>query len=152
MIKGTYAVLKLISGEEVIGAVIEESEYNITLMLPMVLRNLPKISPLNGMPVESLFFSPMCQMSADDTFVIDKAQTFFIKEMDPVYIPQYEDAIDKFLGTISSGPEPAVDEVQKLVDKINELHGSDLETKVTIDDELDYLDNMSNDKDKKLLH
>ena len=150
MIKGTYAVLKLISGEEVIGAVIEESEYNITLMLPMVLRNLPKISPLNGMPVESLFFSPMCQMSADDTFVIDKAQTFFIKEMDPVYIPQYEDAIDKFLGTVSSGPE-SPDEVQKLVDKINEMVGSDLETKVTIDDELDYLANMSSDdKDKKL--
>jgi len=151
MIKGTYAVLKLISGEEVIGGVIEETDYNITLMLPMVLRHLPKISPMNGMPVESLFFSPMCQMTADDTFIIDKAQTFFIKEMDPVYIPQYEDAIDKFLGGLE-GPDPqSTDELQKLVDKINDLTGSDLETKVTIDDELDYLDNMSND-DKKLLH
>lgn len=149
MIKGTYAVLKLISGEEVIGGVIDETDYNITLMLPMVLRHLPKISPTNGMPVESLFFSPMCQMAEDDTFVIDKAQTFFIKEMDPVYIPQYEDAIDKFLDTVSSDPD-SPDEVQQLVDKINDMMGSDLETKVTIDDELDYLDNMSNDK--KLLH
>jgi hypothetical protein len=71
--------------------------------------------------------------------------------MDPVYIPQYEDAIDKFLGELE-GPDPqSGDELQKLVDKINDLTGSDLETKVTIDDELDYLDNMSND-DKKLLH
>ena len=152
MIKGTYAVLKLISGEEVIGGVIEETDYNITLMLPMVLRHLPKISPMNGMPVESLFFSPMCQMAGDDTFVINKDQTFFIKEMDPVYIPQYEDAIDKFLGDLE-GPDPqSGDELQKLVDKINDLTGSDLETKVTIDDELDYLDNMSNDDKDKILH
>jgi len=152
MIKGTYAVLKLISGEEVIGGVIEETDYNITLMLPMVLRHLPKISPMNGMPVESLFFSPMCQMAEDDTFIINKDQTFFIKEMDPVYIPQYEDAIDKFLGDLE-GPDPqSTDELQKLVDKINDLTGSDLETKVTIDDELDYLDNMSNDDKDKTLH
>lgn len=151
MIKGTYAVLKLISGEEVIGGVIDETDYNITLMLPMVLRHLPKISSSSGMPVESLFFSPMCQMAEDDTFVISKDQTFFIKEMDPVYIPQYEDAIDKFLGTIESSDPQTTDELQQLVDKINELHGSDLETKVTIDDELDYLDNMNN-SDKKLLH
>ena len=150
MIKGTYAVLKLISGEEVIGGVVEETDYNITLMLPMVLRHLPKISPMNGMPVESLFFSPMCQMAEDDTFVIDKSQTFFIKEMDPVYISQYEDAIDKFLGTIPSDPQTG-DEVKQLVDKINDMMGSDLETNVTIDDELDYLDDMSNDT-KKLLH
>ena len=152
MIKGTYAVLKLISGEEVIGGVIEETDYNITLMLPMILRHLPKISPMNGMPVESLFFSPMCQMAEDDTFVINKDQTFFIKEMDPVYIPQYEDAIDKFLGGLE-GPDPqSGDELQKLVDKINDLTGSDLETKVTIDDELDYLDNMSIDDKDKILH
>lgn len=150
MIKGTYAVLKLISGEEVIGGVVDETDYNITLMLPMILRHLPKISPMNGMPVESLFFSPFSQMSQDDTFVIDKSQTFFIKEMDPVYIDQYEDAIDKFLGTISSDPQTG-DEVKQLVDKINDMMGSDLDTKVTIEDELDYLDNIDSDT-KKLLH
>ena len=150
MIKGTYAVLKLISGEEVIGGVVDETEYNITLMLPMILRHLPKISPMNGMPVESLFFSPFSQMSQDDTFVIDKSQTFFIKEMDPVYVPQYEDAIDKFLGTIPSDPQSR-DEVKQLVDKINDMMGSDLDTKVTIEDELDYLDNIDSDT-KKLLH
>ena len=151
MIKGTYAVLKLISGEEVIGGVVEETDYNITLMLPMILRHLPKISPMNGMPVESLFFSPFSQMSQDDTFVIDKSQTFFIKEMDPVYIDQYEEAIDKFLGGLQ-GPDPAgPDEVKQLVDKINDMMGSDLDTKVTIEDELDYLDNIDSDT-KKLLH
>lgn len=149
MIKGTYAVLKLISGEEVIGGVVDETDYNITLMLPMVLRHLPKISPMTGLPIESLFFSPFSQMAEDDTFIIDKAQTFFIKEMDPVYIPQYEDAIDKFLGTIPSDPQ-STDEVKQLVDKINDMMGSDLDTKVTIDDELDYLDDMK--LDKKLLH
>ena len=150
MIKGTYAVLKLISGEEVIGGVIDETEYNITLMLPMVLRHLPKISPINGMPTESLFFSPFSQMSEDDSFVIDKSQTFFIKEMDPVYVPQYEDAIDKFLGGLESSPQ-STDEVKQLVDKINDMMGSDLDTKVTIEDELDYLDNIDSDT-KKLLH
>lgn len=150
MIKGTYAVLKLISGEEVIGGVVDETEYNITLMLPMVLRHLPKISPMNGMPVESLFFSPFSQMSEDDTFVIDKSQTFFIKEMDPVYVPQYEDAIDKFLGGLETSPQPT-DEVKQLVDKINDMMGSNLDTKVTIEDELDYLDNIDSDT-KKLLH
>lgn len=149
MIKGTYAVLKLISGEEVIGGVVDETDYNITLMLPMVLRHLPKISPMTGLPIESLFFSPFSQMAEDDTFIIDKAQTFFIKEMDPVYIPQYEDAIDKFLGTIPSDPQ-SMNEVKQLVDKINDMMGSDLDTKVTIDDELDYLDDMK--LDKKLLH
>ena len=150
MIKGTYAVLKLISGEEVIGGVVDETEYNITLMLPMVLRHLPKISPMNGMPVESLFFSPFSQMSEDDTFVIDKTQTFFIKEMDQAYIPQYEDAIDKFLGSLE-GPDPSsTDELKALVDKINDLHGSDLNTNVTIDDELDYLDTIKIDEDTKL--
>ena len=151
MIKGTYAVLKLISGEEVIGGVVDETEYNITLMLPMVLRHLPKISPMNGMPVESLFFSPFSQMSEDDTFVIDKSQTFFIKEMDPVYVPQYEDAIDKFLGGLETSPQPT-DEVKQLVDKINDMMGSDLDTKVTIEDELDYLDNLSIDDKDKILH
>lgn len=150
MIKGTYAVLKLVSGEEVIGGVVDETDYNITLMLPMILRHLPKISPMNGMPVESLFFSPFSQMSQDDTFVIDKSQTFFIKEMDPVYIDQYEEAIDKFLGSLE-GPEPTgTDELKALVDKINDLHGSDLNTNVTLEDELDYLDTIKLDEDTKL--
>lgn len=150
MIKGTYAVLKLISGEEVIGGVVDETDYNITLMLPMILRHLPKISPMNGMPVESLFFSPFSQMSQDDTFVIDKSKTFFIKEMDPVYISQYEDAIDKFLGGLETSPQ-STDEVKQLVDKINDMMGSNLDTKVSIEDELDYLDNIDSDT-KKLLH
>ena len=150
MIKGTYAVLKLVSGEEVIGGVVDETDYNITLMLPMILRHLPKISPMNGMPVESLFFSPFSQMSQDDTFVIDKSQTFFIKEMDPAYIDQYEDAIDKFLGGLE-GPNPTgTDELKALVDKINDLHGSDLNTNVTLEDELDYLDTIKLDEDTKL--
>lgn len=150
MITGTYAVLKLISGEEVIGAVVEETDYNITLMLPMVLRHLPRISQITGIPVESIFFSPFCQMSADDTYVIDKAQTFFIKEMDTQYIPQYEDAVDKFLGTISPEAQ-STDELKKLVDKINDTIGSNLDTQVTLDDELDYMDSLSDDKDK-ILH
>ena len=40
---------------------------------------------------------------------------------------------------------------QELVDKINDMMGSDLDTKVTIEDELDYLDNIDSDT-KKLLH
>lgn len=42
MIKGVYVTLKLISGEEIVAAVTDETEYDITVMLPMLVKTYIK--------------------------------------------------------------------------------------------------------------
>jgi hypothetical protein len=153
MIKGVYVTLKLISGEEIVAAVTDETEYDITVMLPMLVKTYIKTA-LGGQS-EAVTLGPYSHFAADDVFTFYKAQTIFIKEVEPNYIGYYEDAVDQHLGTLTEkAPEASADEIQQLVDKINKLHGSDLETKATIEtieDELDYLDNL-NLTDKKILH
>jgi len=151
MIKGMYVTLKLISGEEIVAAVVDETEYDITVMLPMLVKTYLKPS-LVGQS-EAVTLGPYSHFAADDEFTFYKAQTIFIKELEPNYVTYYEDAVDQHLGALAEkAPAASANEIQQLVDKINEIHGSDLETKVTMEDELDYLDNLSIDDKDKILH
>ena len=151
MINSAYVTLKLISGEEIVAAVMEETEFEITVMLPMLVRTYLKPS-LAGQS-EAVTLGPYSHFAADDEFTFYKNQTIFIKELEPNYIVYYEDAVDKHLGALAEQvPEASADEIQQLVDKINDLTGNKLETKVTMEDELDYLDNLSIDDKDKILH
>ena len=74
MIKGVYVTLKLISGEEIVAAVTDETEYDITVMLPMLvktyiktLKNPPKqIEMINHVGDQELYgaLAWLCRMSS----------------------------------------------------------------------------------------
>jgi len=151
MINSAYVTLKLISGEEIVAAVMEETEFEITVMLPMQVKTYIKQGVMGQS--EAVTLGPYSHFASDDVFTFYKNQTIFIKELEPNYIGYYEDAVDKHLGSLAEkAPDASADEIQQLVDKINDLTGSNLDTKVTMEDELDYLDNLSIDDKNKILH
>jgi len=145
-----YVVLKLVTGEELIGALLEENDYEITIMMPMVVRYIPKLVGLKT--VESILLAPFTQFADDDMFTFQKHSLIFLKNMDKRYIQSYEDAVDMHLSPNNNltpdGPAPG--DAKAALDKLTELFGEGFEPRMDEDEYMDQLLNTDFDTSKKL--
>jgi len=115
-----YVVIKLISGEELIGTLVKEDDYDIKIQFPMMVKKVNRL--LGDMPVESIVLGTYSHFCADDEFTFNKQHIIVLKEMDPRYIEEYHRSVDDFIG--ASSPEPETynpNEVQQLTDKLKSM-------------------------------
>ena len=115
-----YVVIKLISGEELIGTLVKEDDYDIKIQFPMMVKKVNRL--LGDMPVESIVLGTYSHFCADDEFTFNKQHIIILKDMDPRYIDEYHRSVDDFIG--ASTPEPQAynsNEVQQLTDKLKNL-------------------------------
>jgi hypothetical protein len=115
-----YVVIKLISGEEIIGTLVKEDDYDIKLQFPMMVKKVNRL--LGDIPVESIVLGTYSHFCADDEFTFNKQHIIILKDMDPRYIDEYHRSVDDFIG--ASSPEPEAynpNEVQQLTDKLKSM-------------------------------
>ena len=144
-----YAVLKLISGEELLGSILEETEYKITIIMPMSIKYVPKVMGLKT--TESVLLAPFTQFASDDVFTFDKAHLIYLKDMDERYIKAYEDSVDLYLSPQSTIQKPNKNEdLKKTMEKLESLFGDGFQQRMSEDEYLDQLLNF--DPDTKKLH
>jgi hypothetical protein len=114
-----YLVFKLVTGEEIVAQLINESDHEIHVMFPMVVKHMAR--NLNGRMVESIVLGPYTHFSADDEFVFNKHQTIFQKELDSRYLNEYNNAVEDFVNGANHVPEPNPEELQELTEKLSNL-------------------------------
>jgi len=81
----SYIVLKLTTGEQIMGVLEDEDATHIQILDPMVIRTIPVLSEGR----EHITAHPYCQFTADNVFDIEKKNVIFMKPLLNTMIPHY---------------------------------------------------------------
>lgn len=84
-------IVKLVSGENVMAVLSDEDEQYVELMHPMSIRTIPV-----SLNKETVVASPLCQFSDDETYLIDKKNVLFIKQLSAYLIPHYYSMVEQY--------------------------------------------------------
>ena len=142
-----YVVIKLITGQELVAHSIEETDYDIKVIFPMIVRTVA--SSQLGRPTESIVLSPYSYFSAQDEYVFQKYNILIVHELDPKYEEEYNRAVDDFISVHANKPshyDP--DEIKKLTEKLNKMFKDDL----IVDDDIDLQPAFVMIDDPKTIH
>jgi hypothetical protein len=123
-----YVIIKLVSGEQLMGVCTEETDNDITVMFPMALRQYP-IQRDDGTIGEQVTGGPFCAFASDRTFTIPKASVMINKPLHELLVPfyvrmvnQYEKMVDVPLSMFNDEQEEqevlTVKDVEKAVDRL----------------------------------
>lgn len=121
-----YVVLKLITGEEILGTLVKEDDYELKIQFPMLVKTIQR--NMGGYPVESLVLGTYSHFCADDEFTFHKQHIVVLKDMDPRYVDEYHKSVDDFIGASNPAP-PAYNpqEMQELAQKLQNMFRDKLE-------------------------
>lgn len=120
-----YVVIKLTSGEEILGTLVKEDDYEVKIQFPMVVKHVSRL--INGYPAESLVLGAYSHFCSDDEFVFSKHHVVVLKDMNPRYIDEYHRSVDDFLGQVSPPPSYNPQELQDLSNKLQNMFRDNLE-------------------------
>lgn len=81
----SYIVLKLCTGEQLMGILEQETDTHIQILDPMIIRAIPDLSEQK----EHITCHPYCQFTADNVFDIEKRNVIFIKPLLDSMVPNY---------------------------------------------------------------
>ena len=81
----SFIVLKLSTGEQLMGILEQEDATHIQILDPMIIRTIPIINEGR----EHVTSHPYCQFTADNVFDIEKRNVIFIKPLLTTMIPHY---------------------------------------------------------------
>ena len=123
-----YVIIKLVSGEQLMGVCTEETDSDITVMFPMALKQYP-VQRDDGTIAEQVTGGPFCAFASDRTFTIPKASVMINKPLHELLVPfyvrmvnQYEKMVDVPLSMFNDELEEkealTVDDVEKAVDRL----------------------------------
>lgn len=123
-----YVIIKLVSGEQLMGVCTEETDKDITVMFPMALKQYP-VQRDDGTIGEQVTGGPFCAFASDRTFTIPKASVMINKPLHELLVPfyvrmvnQYEKMIDVPLSMFNDEEEEqevlTVKDVEKAVDRL----------------------------------
>ena len=114
-----YVVIKLTSGEEILGMMVKEDDYEIKLQFPMVVKHISRV--MGGYPVESIVLGAYTHFCADDEFTFNKHHIVILKDMDRRYIDEYHRSVDDFIGASNPAPATNPQEMQELANKLQNM-------------------------------
>jgi hypothetical protein len=145
MTSNRYIVIKLISSEEIVAHLIDEDDYQVKVLFPMIVKHHAMLTQRG--PAESIVMAPYTYFASDDEYAFQRNQIIFIKDLDDKYQDEYNRAVDDFIALHSETPEPppSVEELQQLTDKLNNLFRNRIE-----EDNIDDLPSIHVDASKTI--
>jgi len=81
-----FVVMKLTTGEQIMGVLEQEDATHFQLLSPMIIRTFP--IPNEGR--EHISAHPYCQFTNDNVFDIEKKNVIYIKPLKEIMIPHYK--------------------------------------------------------------
>lgn len=89
-----YAVVRLVTGEQVMAVLTAEDEEYVELLHPMIIRIAPVQTAL-GKISDRIFASPFCHFTDEQYFRIKKDNLLFIKPLHQEFISHYKRLISE---------------------------------------------------------
>jgi len=120
-----FVVIKLISSEEIVCTQIEDNDYEISTLFPMLVKSIPKL--IEGRISESITLAPYTYFASDDQFTFQKNQIIFVKDLSERYYESYKLAIDDFVANSIIDEPQTIDDVVKSLNRLAETFGDQIE-------------------------
>ena len=121
-----YVVIKLISSEEIVCTQIDETDFDVVTLFPMLVKTVPKLA--EGRILESITLAPYTYFAADDQFTFSKSHIMFIKDLSERHVGNYKLAIDDFVANTVLGESPNdVEDLKDALNRIAEVFGDQIE-------------------------
>lgn len=137
-------VIKLLSGEELVCSFLQETDYEISVIFPMLVKHMPKMS--EGRILEAITLVPYSHFTADDEFTFFKSHIIYCKELNPKHLTIYNMAIEEQISVNTEEEPSSVDDLKKAVDELKKIFGNKID-----DSEFEY-DEMYDEPESKLIH
>lgn len=88
-----YVVLKLITGEQLLATLLNETDDGVVVLDPITVRMIPTVG---GSLSEQAVTSMYCQFSDDKSFVFDYKNVIYMKELSSKIVPYYKKLVREF--------------------------------------------------------
>ena len=118
-----FVIIKLVSGEQVMAVLENETDENIQISTPLLLRLFPIIGAEQGS--EHVTATPYCKFAEDSNITLNKRNILFVKNLHNMLIPHYI--------RLASEAEEHVLIKQKQDGSVKKLHWEDEETQEEVD-------------------
>jgi len=82
-----FVIIKLVSGEQVMAVLENETDENIQISSPLLLRLFPIIGAEHGS--EHVTATPYCKFADDSNLTLNKRNIIFVKNLHSMLIPHY---------------------------------------------------------------
>ena len=89
-----YVVLKLVTGEQLLATLVNETDDGIVILDPITVRMIPTVG--GGAMTEQAITSIYCQFSDDKMFVFDYKNIIYCKEMSSKIVAYYKKLVREF--------------------------------------------------------
>ena len=113
-----YVTIKLVTGEELIAEVTNQTDFSISVMNPFIVSTKIGIDP-SGRMIEQQTATPYCSYAADPIFTFDLKHVLFVKEVKTKVISPYLDMVHKL-----NMKEMMQDEVNEYLDALEAILGN----------------------------
>lgn len=118
-------VLKLVSSEELVCTQIDENDFEVTVLFPMLVKSIPKL--IEGRISESITLAPYTYFAADDEFTFQKNQIIFIKDLSERHVDNYKLAVDDFVSESVINEPQTVEELASVLNRLAETFSDQIE-------------------------
>lgn len=88
-----YVIIKFITGEQVMAILEHESQDQIHILNPMLIRMFPILGQTSGQ--EHVTATPFCKFADTQTLTIDKSKVLFVKNLHHVLIPHFNRIVEE---------------------------------------------------------
>lgn len=128
-----FVVVKLTSGEQVLSALEDEDDSYVKLLHPMIIRTIPNLA--SGK--EHITAAPLCSFTDDNSYVLDKRNVLFIKDLSETFIPHYMRIVEEHQETsfVSHEEEMSEEEIKRRVSALAKAFGDELDD--SLDEKVD---------------
>lgn len=86
-----FVIVRLTTGEQIMCALQSEDEQFVELLHPMLIRTLPNFQTGK----EMITVAPFCAFAEDESYIIDKKNILFIKNLSEKLIPHYLNTVQE---------------------------------------------------------
>lgn len=121
-----YVVLKLSTGEQIMGVLEQEDETHLQIISPMIIKSI--LMPNESK--EQITAHPYCQFTYDNVFDIDKKNIIYIKPLKEIMIPHYKRIVmqHESQDQTETHSEITAEEARKRIRMLADIFGDELDS------------------------
>ena len=121
-----YVVMKLTTGEQIMGVLEQEDSTHLQIISPMIIRCIP--IPQEGR--EHITAHPYCQFTNDNVFDIDKKNVIYIKPLKEIMIPHYKRIVMQHEreDSVEVATKITAEEARKRIRMLADIFGDELDS------------------------
>lgn len=93
-----YVIVRLVSGEQLMTVLAQETDNSIEIKDPMLIKTIPSYE--EGRASEHVIAAPFCHLCADQNYTLQKSSVLFIKQMHNAIVPHYNRLVEEHSKTV----------------------------------------------------